>query len=479
MLRGVISLLAIALLAFTTVTTLSGNVRPQGMDELHKTGKVIMVTRNSPTTYYDDRDGATGYEYELAKAFAHYLGLELEILVADNLEGVMAALESGQAQFAAAGLSKEQTADYPLHYSPSYMTVSEYIVMRRGGERPTSLNDLAQSSLMVTAHSRHASSLRRWQRDELPSLSWQESTDLEASDLMQMVSDGDLDFTMVNSNEFQMMQTYLPNLEVAFTLGDLQNVAWSFPQNSDDGLAQEAFNFFYQAETGAVLAELSERFYGHLGQFDYVGAQRFLRHSQRALPRYLAHFQKAADDNNFDWRLLAAMGYQESHWNPKARSYTGVRGIMMLTQNTASELGIENRLDPLQSIEGGGRYLAKLRSRIDDEVQEPDRTWMSLAAYNVGYGHLSDARKLTSQLGKNPNLWIDVKDSLPLLSQRRYYRNTRYGYARGQEPVNYVQNIRRYYDVLVWNDEQYATIGEGSDALQLSSLNVTVVPPLL
>ena len=148
------------------------------------------------------------------------------------------------------------------------------------------------------------------------------------------------------------------------------------------------------------------------------------------------------------------MGYQESHWNPKARSYTGVRGIMMLTQNTASELGIENRLDPLQSIEGGGRYLAKLRSRIDDEVQEPDRTWMSLAAYNVGYGHLSDARKLTSQLGKNPNLWIDVKDSLPLLSQRRYYRNTRYGYARGQEPVNYVQNIRRYYDVLVWNDEQ-------------------------
>lgn len=104
---------------------------------------------------------------------------------------------------------------------------------------------------------------------------------------------------------------------------------------------------------------------------------------------------------------------------------------------------------------------------------------MSLAAYNVGYGHLSDARKLTSQLGKNPNLWIDVKDSLPLLSQRRYYRNTRYGYARGQEPVNYVQNIRRYYDVLVWNDEQYATIGEGSDALQLSSLNVTVVPPLL
>jgi len=152
---------------------------------------------------------------------------------------------------------------------------------------------------------------------------------------------------------------------------------------------------------------------------------------------------------------------------------------MMLTRNTARELGVKNRLDPKQSIFGGSRYLAKLRERLGDDVQEPDRTWLALAAYNVGFGHLTDARKITAQMGGNPNLWLDVKEALPLLSQKRYYRHTRHGYARGQEPVDYVQNIRRYYDVLVWNEEQNQTFSDDENALMLSSSLITVIPPLL
>ena len=151
---------------------------------------------------------------------------------------------------------------------------------------------------------------------------------------------------------------------------------------------------------------------------------------------------------------------------------------MMLTLRTAGELGVTNRLDPAQSIAGGSKYLARLRERLDESVREPDRTWMALAAYNVGFGHLEDARRLAEKLGRNPDLWIDVKDVLPLLTQQRYYRQTRYGYARGQEPVTYVQNIRRYYDVLVWNEEQVIHEEESTTQNNDTDVPVTVIPPL-
>jgi membrane-bound lytic murein transglycosylase F len=161
-------------------------------------------------------------------------------------------------------------------------------------------------------------------------------------------------------------------------------------------------------------------------------------------------FQEVALAYDLDWRLLAAIGYQESHWDPDAASVTGVRGVMMLTQRTATQLGVTDRLDPEQSIEGGARYFKQMRKRLPGRIPEPDRSWMALAAYNMGMGHLRDARKLTQQQGGNPDRWQDVNERLPLLSQEKYYRETRYGYARGYEARQYVENIRRYYDALIW-----------------------------
>ena len=159
-------------------------------------------------------------------------------------------------------------------------------------------------------------------------------------------------------------------------------------------------------------------------------------------------FEEAARAHGFDWTTLAAMAYQESHWNARARSPTGVRGMMMLTLNTARELGIDSRLDAVQSIHGGAQYLAKLRRRLPSEIREPDRTWLALAAYNVGYGHLKDAMKLADEQGKRTDAWYEVKEMLPLLEQKVHYRRTRHGYARGKEPVTYVTRIRNYEDIL-------------------------------
>ncbi|WP_430461736.1 membrane-bound lytic murein transglycosylase MltF [Thalassolituus sp. LLYu03] len=479
MVSGLSRLLGKAILTAVCLSALTGSVRPNNLEQVKIHGEIVMVTRNSPTTYYEDRSGATGYELELARAFADHLGVELKVIVADNQPDVFSTLETGEAAFAAAGLAQNTENERWFRFSQPYMQVTEQVVYRRGGVKPQQIPDLAQGQLVVASNTGHADSLRRLQASQLPELSWSESPELEITDLLQMVATGSIDFTLVDSNEFRMLQAYYPNLDIAFDLSAPQDIGWAFPHLRDDSIYQEANRFFAQTETTALLAGLSERFYGHLDMLDYVGARRFLSQTNRKLENYREHFEKAATENDLDWRLLAAIGYQESHWNPNAKSFTGVRGLMMLTRTTARELGIKNRLDPEQSIVGGSRYLAKLRERLGDEVHEPDRTWLALAAYNVGFGHLSDARKITTEMGGNPNLWMDVKEALPLLSQKRYYRNTRHGYARGQEPVDYVQNIRRYYDVLVWNEEQGQGFPEDADALQLSSSSITVIPPLL
>lgn len=174
----------------------------------------------------------------------------------------------------------------------------------------------------------------------------------------------------------------------------------------------------------------------------------FLRHMRTRLPRYVVMFKHEARRHDLAWHLLAAQAYQESRWNPRAVSPTGVRGIMMLTRNTSSAYGIENRHDPRASISGGARYFAWLMERVPPAIEEPDRTWVALAAYNVGLGHIHDARRLARQLGKDPNRWSDLREVLPLLAQKQYYRSLSHGYARGWEPVVYVKRIRAFEKLL-------------------------------
>jgi membrane-bound lytic murein transglycosylase F len=142
------------------------------------------------------------------------------------------------------------------------------------------------------------------------------------------------------------------------------------------------------------------------------------------------------------------MGYQESKWDPGAVSFTGVRGLMQLTEDTAAMMRAGNRLDPRASIFGGAKYLSRLLDTVPPRIEDPDRTWFAVAAYNVGFGHVEDARILTQQQGRDPDRWEDVRDFLPLLSQERWYTRTRRGYARGWEPVRYVDNVQAYLNIL-------------------------------
>jgi membrane-bound lytic murein transglycosylase F len=194
---------------------------------------------------------------------------------------------------------------------------------------------------------------------------------------------------------------------------------------------------------------LVDYYFSHLEGFDYVDLARYRRRIYQRLPKYKQYFIEAAAENDLDWHLVAAQAYQESHWDPKAKSFTGVRGIMMLTQDTAKAMGLKNRLEAKDSIFAGARYLAKLHKMVGDNVNEPDRTLMALAAYNIGYGHLQDARVLALRLGKPQDTWHGVRSTLPLLQRKKYYRTVAHGYARGNEAVEYVDRIRTYHKVLL------------------------------
>lgn len=467
------------LISALCLLTITGSVRPNAVEKIRSQGEIVVITRNSPTTYFEDNVGATGYEYELAKAFADYLGVNLVVKQADNLFDIYSTIDRNEASFAAAGLTVTQQKDKWVRFSTPYMQVSQQIIYRRGGMKPNEVFDLAKGQLVVASGSSHAHQLRKIQGQQVPELTWSESPNFETVELLQMVATGEVDFTVIDSNEFEMLQAYYPNLAIAFDLTGAQPLAWAFPQSRDDSLFKMAQSFFRNAQTNGLLLEVRERFYGHLDQLTYVGAKRFQKQTDKKLAKYDHLFQQAAERHNLDWRLLAAMSYQESHWNPRAKSFTGVRGMMMLTLRTAKEIGVRNRLDPKQSIDGGADYLVKLHKRLPESIKEPDRTWMALAAYNVGYGHLTDARKLTEKDGGDDSRWMDVKNYLPLLSQKRYYKQTKHGYARGSEPVSYVQNIRRYYDVLVWNDNSNLDLVLESEDMQLSATNIQVIPPLL
>lgn len=424
--------------------------KPSTLERVKEDGVLRVITRNSPATYFQDRNGETGFEYELVKRFADDLGVKLEIETADNIDEMFDQLgkPSGPV-LAAAGLVSSEKRNIQAKFSHPYLEVTPQVIYRNGRSRPTQAKGLIGKKIMVLKGSSHAEQLAALKK-QYPTLEYEESDAVEVVDLLRMVDEGQIDLTLVDSNELAMNQVYFPNVRVAFDLGDSRDQRWAVAAGEDNSLLNEVNEFLDKAQKNGTLQRLKDRYYGHVDVLGYVGAYTFAQHLQQRLPKYEKHFKASAKVEQVDWRLLAAIGYQESMWQPEVTSKTGVRGLMMLTQRTAQAMGVSNRLDAKQSITGGAKYFMLVKEQLDDSIKEPDRTWFALAGYNVGSGHLEDARTLAKREGLNPNKWLDVKKMLPRLSQKQWYSKTRYGYARGGEPVHFVANIRRYYDILTW-----------------------------
>lgn len=401
-------------------------------------------------TFYYGQEGPTGFEYELSRGFAEYLGVELELLPFYSYEELIQELAQQRIDLIASAMPISGSSGYQFKYGPVYQTLNLVVVYQKPSPPPSSLLDIS-NKLHIFAHDRYRAPLLRLKEQE-PSFQWIETDERDLEELLELVAAGDIPYTLVDSTVLSVVQRRLTNIGVAFSVVSNQQNAWALTPSDDDSVQYALLDYFQGLQATNQLAALEDKYFGHVQSFDFVDTRAFVRAAESTLAQYKNWFMKYAGD--VDWRLIAAMSYQESHWDPKAVSATGVRGMMMLTQVTAEEVGVQKRTDPEQSIRGGAQYFGSLLRRIPARVQEPDRVWMALAAYNIGYGHLEDARRIAKALGHNPDLWVDVKKHLPLLEQRRYYRFTRYGYARGREAVNYVENIRRYYDTLKWLEEK-------------------------
>ena len=425
---------------------------PPLLDRVLEMGQLRVVTRDSPTAYTIGPDGPSGPEFDLVQAFADELGVALVIDPVASISEMLPKLLSGEAHMAAAGLSITDSRREYLNFGHPYESVDVHLIYKLGTGKPRSLNDILGRSIEVMAGSSHVDLLLSI-RDSYPSLRWTENADIEVAELMTKVVMGEIDFTIADSPDFNIQRHFYPDLRIALDLDIGDPIAWGFPKGVGDTLLARADDFLIRADRAGMLAQVHDRYYGYTKKFDYVGTRNFIRHFENRLPRYRQWFEDAGEEWGVDWRLLAAIGYQESHWRSQAVSPTGVRGIMMLTLDTAEYLGLDNRLDPQSSIFGGARFYARQTERIANTVAEPDRTWMALAAYNVGFNHIKDARTIVEWDGGDPNTWVDLSEALPLLSQRKWYSRVPYGYARGWEPVLYVNNIRAYYNILKWLTE--------------------------
>ena len=439
------------LLAFLAVVLLLGpgcTPQPRALDEIRARGKLRVVTLNNPTSFYFGTHGAEGLEFELTRAFAEELGVTLVITPVADTRAMQAELAAGRADMAAARITADDSWAGIANASDPYDQVPQLVVYRRGEKRPRGSLQIESARLAVRAGSPQEQMLDHMRRTVAPTLAWV-STAPSSADPLEDVQTGQADYALVDAREYSFARHLYPKVAIGFALPTERPTQWMVQEKAHD-LLETANRFLRIAARTGKLAAIIQHSSGDARRFEYLESRNFQAHVLERLPRLRSWFEEAAAQTGVDWRLLAAIGYQESKWNPVAESGDGALGIMMLTGDTAAELGVKDRTNPRESIFGGARYFVEVREKIPDRIPEPDRTWFTVASYNVGFGHLEDARVLAQERGKNPDLWTDVREHLPLLAQERWYQKAKRGYARGWEPVQFVDGVQRYLTLLEW-----------------------------
>lgn len=459
-LRSLLVAFAVAAVAiFATVGVRQANYAPEWLNLPLKaprvSGELVILTLRGPTTTQDipqagkrKDESQTGFEHDLATLFAKELGVIPKFLVMPSHQKLLDALQEGRGHLAAAGLVPTVELRAKFAFSQSYKLVQHQMIYRVADPKPKSLRDATAKRIAVIAET-PAHDLLREMTGDFPAIAIDAIPhESQPDELLRRVAKKESDFAIVDSSAFAVSKTLHPDVAVAFNIGRESKVAWAFSPIADYDLQQSAVLFFDKIRSNGTLSQLIDRYYGHINRIQAVDAEAILGKIQNVLPKLRPLFHEAQQLTGIDWRVLAAIGYQESHWDPLATSPTGVRGLMMLTEDTADRMKVKNRLDARESIIGGAKYIVLLRDTIPSRIVEPDRTWLALAAYNQGYGHLEDARILTQRLKLNADSWLDVRKAYLKLREPEHYEQLKHGFARGDETVQFVENIRNYTDIL-------------------------------
>jgi membrane-bound lytic murein transglycosylase F len=388
-------------------------------------------------------NGDAAFELELVTLFSQQLKVNLKTVVLEDAQ-VESALLERRVHFSATGMRKRTSST--LKFSPVFQTLSEQIICQ--GSTPRRFHAWPEAlNVVVVAESAQAQALAELTK-RFPRVQWSVTDEQSSSALLQQVAEGHLSCTVANEEQIALVRNFYPQLGDSVDLSSPSSLAWGFAAEGDAELLQQATLFIKRIQQDGTLTHLLDRHYGHSERLESIDVSTFMQNAQNVLPQYVNFFEEAARQTGFDWTLLAALAYQESHWDPLATSFTNVRGMMMLTEGTASRMKVVDRLNAKESIFAGAYYLKILKDSLPLRINERERTWMALAAYNQGMGHLEDARVLAAQSGLNPDIWADVRKVMPLLSRPAYYETSKHGQARGGEAVILVETVRLYQEML-------------------------------
>ena len=450
-----ISLFSFGWLSHSAYSPVHRIEKPSILDKIIKNKELNVVLLNAPSTYYIGIDGAQGFEYELLKAYAKHLDVDLKIIAANTVKEAIRLGKNENIHIVSASLTKTPKRKKEFNFGPSYFEVQEQVICNRDMSIkktiPRNIEELAGLNIKVGEDTSYSETIRSLIKEGYE-INATFTSAYSTEELLEQVSSNKIDCTIADSNIYALNLRYYPEIDMAFTISGREQLAWVLAPNSTE-LEADMYSWLNDFNQRGKMVELKDHYYSFVKFFDYYDNKMFYKRIKNRLPKYKKYFINAGKKYEMPWTLLAAIAYQESHWNPHAKSFTGVRGIMMLTKNTAKLLGVTNRLNVKQSIVGGTRHIKQMIKFVPENVTGENRLKFALAAYNVGMGHIYDARRLAKRLGYNQDIWSDLKLVLPLLSKKKYYKTLKYGYARGEEPVKYVESIYGYKDILENNIE--------------------------
>ncbi len=442
-----IPILITALFAVTATFYVQKRFNGRDLKGILESGRIVMITQNNANTYYIDRDEPRGFEFELAAEFARYLGVELEVIT-PGWSNMIEALRSGEGDFIAAGMTITPGRMELVDFSGEYLRVQQQIIVHKDDTQLLNMEDLNGRTVHLREETSYQDRLMELKEEGLR-VSLELWTDIPTEEFIRQVAEKEIGITVADSNIAFLNRRYYPDIRIPFPIQEEESLGWAVRKGHRD-LLNRIDAFFNHIRGNGFYERVYEHYYGNVEIFEYLDLKVFHRRVDRRLPRYEDLIRREAERYGLDWRLVAAVIYQESHFNPRARSYTGVRGLMQVTRRTAREMGFEDRLNPEKSVRAGTKYLARLYGRFNDLEDPRDRMLFTLASYNVGYGHVRDAQRIAETEGLDPVKWSSLSQTLPLLRFPKYYRKAAYGYARGTEPVRFVERVQLYYDILRW-----------------------------
>jgi len=444
----------LAALAFAAIVAACGVSELPSPEEAQT---LVVAVRPGPASWFPGPDGTLqGIDHDLIERFAREKGLPLTVVTVSDAGALIERVVAGEAHVGIGGLFRPRyvkppvekgRTHPPLLWTSGYETAEAVVVYARDAFRPRGFKDLAGAEVAYVESSGIESVLAQVRRDH-PEIVWVPMKASSADALLAAVDEGNVDFAVVSSIDAAVGRNIHLDVDVAFPLGVKRELAWAIGGHHPE-LARELDDFLARMRRDGTLARLAERYFAPRGEIARLDAGVFMERMRTSLPVWKPMFVAAQEATGIDWRLLAAVAYQESQWDPGATSETGVRGFMQLTEDTARHLGVSDRLDPRQSVLAAARYLSDLKEKLPKRIVEPDRTWFALAAFNIGQGHLEDARVQAQRDRLDPDRWRDVRKALPLLALPEYYEKARLGYARGGMPVAFVDRVRAYYDILL------------------------------